>query len=1129
MGISTSNNMLIGNAFDLMREQLGMYEMREFIRCYKDGWWRDGVHGHLYEDQLRDVLPATATDDMACVDSLDVLLMLRLIKQSWNDVFRAVMDRRTNNWVGNVIDARNDWAHATGDGISDEDAVDYLRAMVRIMDQIDPETASAINDYKQEIESRHQVTVAAESRPAPVADTSLVRESPLSNPTATALRAWRTVVAPKDDVARGQFKTAEFALDLATIAKGDARDEYQRPKEFFSRTYITEGMKSLLITALKRVSLEDDDDGDPVVELKTAFGGGKTHSMLAVYHLMRNAKIARELPGIAEVMDEARVPALPEKVYVATLVGTDLEPANFKNPAFLKGKVNTLWGEMAYQLCLQKGDPEPYSIIRPSDSKSIAPGTDALVRFFNAIGPCVILMDEFVVYARNLYGNDNKNLPAGTFANVLSFVQQLTEAVKRTDNCMLIASLPASERELGDEGGVEALRRVERVFGRINTIWRAATNEEGFEIVKRRLFKDYDTRLAEPVVDAFMKYYRSDPDKFPLECREADYRHRILRCYPIHPQVFDRLYNDWSTLDNFQRTRGVLRLMATVIHKLWDANDADPLIMPGSIDYSDGRIKEEVFQYLDPAWNAVVDGDVDGEGSMPAQIDNTPGRFSRSRAARRVARTVFLGSAPTARGANLRGLDVSDIRLGAAVPGTDVTVYDDALNKMRDELSYLYTTGTRYWFDTHPTLEKTARKYAAEFDAGAVDSEVVHVIQLAERQTSSGFASVYVCPASTLEVPDSRDLALVIIPPSRLQGRDAEGSPAVAFATDILTYRGESLRTNRNMLLFAAASGNELREARDAVRRSLAWQRIDAEADGLDLTKTARAEAKSKLGASQDRAKRLVMQAYRWLLAPSQDVGDLRSIEWDPKPITGSDGISKRAFDRAARDELVLTDYSPFLLSHDLDSMLWNGRDHMSASELVDDYCRYLYLRRLADSGVLRSCLERGVESGDYFAYADGWDEEKGRYAGLRMGPEMGRPHVDLSSGLVVQVTIALRELAFGRGDDDGDGGGQGGDNGGHDDGDGDSGGDGDNGGGVTPPVELVHEVRLEASLDKLAAGMEVGDIVAEILQQLYDLGGVSAELTFSAIVDVADGVDEKTMRVVRENANTLGVTLRTK
>jgi len=1126
--IKANNNTLIGSAFDAMREPLGMFEMREMIRRYHDGWWREGVHGHLYEDQRRDVAPASETDDMKCIDSLDVLLMFRLIIQSWKDVFIAVLDRRSQTWCRELIDTRNAWAHSTGDGFSDEDTARALDTMARLMEQIDPETATGIRDLYRQLVSRDQVT-AAQPEPAK-ATTSSFSSTPVTGGS-EALRPWRSVVAPKDDVARGRFKTAEFALDLATVAKGDARFEYQDPKEFFSRTYITEGMRLLLITALQRVSVTDDDDGDPVVELKTAFGGGKTHSMLAVYHLMRNSKIAKELPGIAEVMDQARVPSLPDKVYVATLVGTDLEPANFKNPSFLKGKVNTLWGEMAYQLCLQKGDPEPYSIIRTSDSKSVAPGTDALVRFFDAIGPCVILMDEFVVYARNLYGNDNKNLPAGNFANVLSFIQQLTEAVKRTENCMLIASLPASARELGDEGGEEALKRVEHVFGRLNTIWRAANNEEGFEIVKRRLFKEYDQRLAEPVVDAFMDYYKADPDKFPIECRDHSYRERMLRCYPIHPEVFDRLYKDWSTLANFQRTRGVLRFMATVIYNLWDNNDADPLIMPGSIDYGDSRILEEIFQYLDPAWNAVVDNDVDSPNSAPAQIDKNNGRFSRPRAARRVARTIFLGSAPTARGESLRGLDASDVRLGAAIPGTGVTVYDDALNKMRDELSYLYNTGMRYWYDTHPTLEKMARDRASRMEQEAIESEMIRIIRDSEKTSASGFASVYICPNSSVEVPDDDSLALVILLPNKSLGKDIERSSARVFAEDCLTMRGDALRTNRNELLFAVISSSELADAKDAVRRALAWASIDAEAEGLELTRAARTDTSRKLAAARDRAKRLVLGAYKHLLAPSQDAGDLRRIEWDDLAIAGNDSISKRAFDRASKEEAVLTEYSPYLLDRDLSQMLWQERDHVGVSELAADYSRYCYLRRFSDEGVLREAIAAAVTSKQYFAYADGYDEAAGRYLGLVLGE---RPIVSMHDGLVVQREKALEQLAFDRGGDS-DGGGAGG---GSDAGDGaGAGGNGDggnaggegtgNGGGAVPPKPLPREVELEMQLDKNAAGYQVGSIVEEILQQLYDLGGASTELTFSAYVSVADGIDEQTQRVIKKNANALGVTIR--
>ena len=1113
MDIHGSNNSLIGEAFDAMRPSLGAFEMREMIRKYGESWWKDGVLGHLYEDQRRDVAGAGVMDDLQRVDSLDILLMLRLVDQAWKDVFLPVMDRRSKTWAHELIDTRNAWAHSTGDGLGDSDTLRAFDTMARFIDQIDPDVASVIRGYAKD----HQepvVAVQEEAHSSHVPGTIVDEQPVLHVSSDLELRPWRSVIAPQDDVARGQFKTAEFALDLATVSKGDARFEYQDPREFFSRTYITAGMRSLLVTALKRVSLADDDDGDPIVELKTAFGGGKTHSMLAIYHLMRMSAKARELPGVAGVMDEAHVPSLPEKVYVATLVGTDLEPSSFKNPPFLNGKVNTLWGEMAYQLCLQKGDPAPYSIIRSSDAKSVAPGADTLVRLFNAIGPSVILIDEFVAYARTLYGADAKNLPAGTFDNVLTFMQQLTEAVKRTKNCMLIASLPESDMEAGGEGGKLALESVEHIFGRVHSIWKSATNEEGFEIVKRRLFGDYDEELAEPVVNSFMEYYHADPDKYPVECRDQAYRERMLRCYPIHPQVFDRLYEDWSTLANFQRTRGVLRLMATVIHQLWDANDADPLIMPGSIDFSDGKISEEVFQYLDPAWNAVVDADVDGEGSIPVAIDKGNARFSRPRAARRIARAILLGSAPTAKGESLRGLDASDIRLGAAVPGTNITVYDDALNKMRDELSYLYSTGTRYWYDTHPTLEKMARDRASRIDDDAIYAEIVNIVRKSESTTSSGFGSVFCCPADGAEVPDEPICSLVIIPPTKTQGANVNRSDALAYAADVLALRGGAMRSNRNMLLFVAMDGSDAHDTKDAIRRALAWESIDSEAGVLELTSHAKGEAKSKFDIASSRARRLVLGAYKHLICPSQSLDDIKTVIWDVVTVSGTDGISGRIFDKAVRDEIVVRTYSPFFLDNDIKKTLMGDRDSIPVSELWIDYCRYCYLRRLANEDVLRVSIEDGARGKDYFGYADGFDGE--RFLGLKIGE---RPIVDMHGGLVVRRERALEQLAFDR----------------------DS---------VAPPQEvppsqsgtasgtttmeppvigkpLARGVSVQANLDSLTAGSQVGAIVEEVLQHLYDIPGCSAELTFDVHIDVPEGIDEATLRVIRENAKALGVTLR--
>jgi predicted AAA+ superfamily ATPase len=155
-------------------------------------------------------------------------------------------------------------------------------------------------------------------------------------------------------------------------------------------------------------------------------------------------------------------------------------------------------------------------------------------------------------------------LPAGSFDANLTFAQALTEAARSTPEALVVASLLASDIEIGGEAGREALVRLENTFGRMESVWRPTSTEESFEIVRRRLFQPIAADLypaRDAVARAFGEYYRDQPQEFPAHCREGAYERRILSAYPIHPELFDRLYNDWSSLERFQRTRGVLRLM----------------------------------------------------------------------------------------------------------------------------------------------------------------------------------------------------------------------------------------------------------------------------------------------------------------------------------------------------------------------------------------------------------------------------------------------------------------------------------------------------------------------------------------------------------------------------------------
>ena len=264
---------------------------------------------------------------------------------------------------------------------------------------------------------------------------------------------------------------------------------------------------------------------------------------------------------------------------------------------------------------------------------------------FDTYGPALVLIDEWVAFARNIYGVEG--LCAGSFDANMTFAQALTEGARRSRCSMVITSIPASDIEIGGEGGQAALERLQNTFGRLESVWKPAAMEESFEIVRRRLFShniDYAARDA--VINAFMDMYRELPKEFPKECREADYARRMKVAYPIHPELFDRLYQDWSTLERFQRTRGVLRLMAAAIHQLWEREDKSLLIMPGTLPLDSPPVRQEMTRYLPEGWPPVLDADIDGPVSKPLALDRDNPNLGRYSACRRVARTIFVGSAP---------------------------------------------------------------------------------------------------------------------------------------------------------------------------------------------------------------------------------------------------------------------------------------------------------------------------------------------------------------------------------------------------------------------------------------------------------------------------------------------------
>jgi len=455
----------------------------------------------------------------------------------------------------------------------------------------------------------------------------------------------------------------------------------------------------MLTHAAKRLS---GKGGDPVVELQTNFGGGKTHSLLALYHMVAE-KNAKDLPGLDQLLGKEGL-TVPNNVNRAVLVGTSRGPQDVIHTD--DGlTIRTTWGEMAWHL----GGADGYNPVKDCDEKGVAPGSELLEELFKTYSPCLILIDEWVAYLRQVYKVEG--LPSGTFDANLSFVQSLTEAVKACPATLLVASLPASQ-EVGNEGGQEALARLKQTFSRIESSWLPATQEESYEIVRRRLFQEISGEKAQRrdnSIKQFVKLYRENKDSFPQGCENEDYRRKLEKAYPIHPELFDQLYVTWGSIEKFQRTRGVLRFMAQVVHQLWMANDPSIMIMLGSVPASSPRVEPELSKYLSQSWCAIIAGDVDGTQSIPYLIDQGAPNLNRYSATRRVARALFMGSAPISDSKN-KGLDDKQINLGVVQPGEKPNIFGDTLRRLANQAKFLHSDLGRYWYSTTPSLNRLQRK-----------------------------------------------------------------------------------------------------------------------------------------------------------------------------------------------------------------------------------------------------------------------------------------------------------------------------------------------------------------------------------------------------------------------------------
>ena len=1049
--------------------------------------WKEQVHG-------RDRHAVGQADDA------DLAWLLKGMTNTWQEVWHGQLGIAERSFVSEIRDARNKWAHQ--ENFSTRDTLRVLDTAERLL------AAFSAAEQMRFVQGQHRELQRLQIEEETRNERRKVAAKPTEGQPLQGLAPWRDVVTPHPDVATGRLQQAEFAADLYQVANGLADEEYLDPEKFFRRTFLTSGLQQLLVGAAERLS---GNGGDPVIDLQTNFGGGKTHSMIALYHLASGVAVTKLL-GVEALLEEHKL-SLPAKMNRAVVAGQWLSPSMpSKKPDGTQ--VSTIWGEIAWQLCGKEG----YALVARADQEGTSPGNN-LIELFKLAGPSIVLIDEWVAYARQLpLRDDEAKVVGGDFDTQFTFAQALTEAAAAVDNVVVLVSIPASDIEVGGEKGKQALVRLTTVVKRLSKPWKPAEEDEGFEIVRRRLFEPMTVeqeRIRDGVIRSFMDYYRDKSTEFGSQVQLPEYERRMRSSYPIHPELFDRLYQDWSTLDRFQRTRGVLRLMSSVISQLWMRDDRNLLIMPGTVPLDQTSVSSELSRYLGDGWDAIIRSDIDGSNSLSLRIDEDNKQLGRYSATRRVARAVFMATAPRGDGTN--GVDLKTITLGVAQPGESPGTFNDALRRLSNDATYLYVDGAQYWFSPRPNIIRTAAGMAASnFGDDDADIEVRRRIQ-AIRPLGS-FKGVHVFPDGPGDVSDDDDgVRLVVLPMTKPHISGETTTAATTAAAEILAQRNAGPRLNRNLLVFLAAHEARISELREGVCLYLAWQSILDKKDAMNLTPTDVKLAESKAKETSETINSRLIETFQFALVPQQEAGK-REIVWHQSKPTGNGNLFERVARKLESEERLISSYGGTRVRMELDRIpLWKERGDISVADLWKAYCEFPYLTRLASVNVLHDAISSGVANinwaSETFAYAEGHDGEK--WVGMQFGQQVtARP-----SGLLVrpieanvQLNAVPSPVVVPGGADPVvvPGGG---------------------GAAVQPippggvePIPPAPKTKYygQFNLDSVRAVRQMGEILESVIEHLSKAGGTT-ELTIE-INSTSVGFDDRTQRVVKENAAQLGV-----
>jgi hypothetical protein len=810
------------------------------------------------------------------------------------------------------------------------------------------------------------------------------------------LLPWTEVVYLHSDVESGERAAATYAIDLGAVVAGDRYMPavYRDARAFFRASYLTGGLRRLLREVLSRLA-GTGPEGDRVLQLRSPFGGGKSHVLLALYHAVCDHAALAALPEALDLPD-------PGPVRVAWFDGEKFDAVAGK--AVDGQHVHTMWGWLGWQLAQSAGDPALFELVREHDERRVAPAGD-VIQDLLAGGATLILLDEVLKYIERAYGQPVGESTLG--CQTFDFLQNLSVEIAHAPRAVLIYSLQKSAREAMDN--VRLLDILDGLTSRVDAKREPVTGEEILPVLHRRLLaREPDPDAAQSTAEAYaqvvtrmrMAQAADALGRRLAEDEDLQLRARLAVAYPFHPALIDLMRERWAAIPDFQRTRGALRFLATCLHAVKaGAGSPRPLLGPGDIPLADTDVRYVFFTEVGQreAFQPVLQHDFTGPNARTRQIDERLARenpaLSGVCAATRLGTAILMYSFgglprdPSAEeGETLPpGVTESELLAASVGPDLDSITAQAVLKELRERCLYLHYDGARYVFKTIPNVTKLVEDEAENVRA----EEVKAAIKAELERRLAGKGSVVVWPENNKQIPDRVPAFTTAYLP--LEFADLDRPRQEAHALDLLSNHGEEPRRYRNALGLAVPDRGQVEPLRRAFLYLKAIERVESKKARLNLTKEQLAQLKERK-ATEDTAVESALRALYpavWLPSVGQGGGlALEKVEAGGRPLQAT-GIHERLL------ELLTIVPPPHLFdsvtpSRIVDLMrlgesLQEGappRLGIATKQVRDAFFEALGFPRLADEGAIRRAIAQGVREGSlaFVGLAGRVREEGGAY-----------------------------------------------------------------------------------------------------------------------------------------------------